>query len=73
MKHEKRKGTAWMFAVTFFIIVAGLALSVVKTDAYNKVRHHETFSGPGLFQPENTGEREVSVAAVPRGSTWAKV
>lgn len=73
LKHERRKGTALAFAVTFFMIVAGLALSVVKTDAYNKVRHHETFSGPGLFQPENTGEREVSVAAVPRGSTWAKV
>ena len=48
-------------------------LSVVKTNAYNRTVHHAVFSGAALFTSEEPPEKEVSVRAVPRDSTWSKV
>jgi len=70
MKNKKR--ILWSFALSFVLILAVLILSVVKTNAYNRVRHHETIEGPSLFTTEEA-ENLVSVSASARGSTWTKV
>ena len=74
MKKESRKHTALLvFAVTLLIALAVLAASVIKTNAYNNTRHHESFSGSGLFSPERTKEKPVSVEGAARSSTWTKL
>ncbi len=40
---------------------------------YNSREHQETFTGPELFTPEPLKGTDVSVAAVPRSSTWGKI
>ena len=40
---------------------------------YNSREHQETFTGPELFTPEPSKGTDVSVAAVPRSSTWGKI
>lgn len=73
MKKASEKKTALVFIAALCAILALLALSVGKTNAYNRVRHQETFSGARLFSPKEAQEQKVSVSAVPRASTWTKV
>ena len=74
MENKKKKNAAFIiFTVTLLAILACMIISVVKTNAYNSVRHHEIFSGAELFSTEASREEEVSVAAVPRSSTWGKI
>ncbi len=70
MKNKKR--ILWSFSLSFLLILAVLILSVVKTNAYNRVRHHETVEGPALFTTEEA-DNLVSVSASARASTWTKV
>ena len=72
-KSENRKKIVILFVVTLMIAIVCLAASLIKTNAYNDQRHYETFSGEGLFSPEAPQTKEVSVAAVPRSSTWGKI
>ena len=73
MRDETRKKTVFLFAAALAAILAVLALSVVKTDAYNRAKHFETFSGPTLFSPGDGRAEGVFVNAVPRSSTWGKI
>ena len=73
MKKENEKRNILIFVVAFLLVVVGIALSILKTNAYNSVRHHEEFSGAGLFGAQNEKDNDVSVKAAPRGSTWTKV
>ena len=73
MKTDNRKRNALLFVLTFLLALAVLVLSVVKTNAYNRTVHHAVFSGAALFTSEEPPEKEVSVRAVPRDSTWSKV
>lgn len=73
MKTGHRKTAAVWFIVTIVIALLCLAASVIKTSAYNSVRHQKVFAGPALFSADDAQERDVSVKAIPRSSTWAKV
>ena len=73
MKPENRKKTQIVFLAFLILAVLLFAASVIKTNAYNNAMHTETFAGPELFSPEDAPAGSVSVAAVPRGSTWTKV
>ena len=61
------------YSVTRIVILSVFALSAIKTSAYNRLRHHETFSGAELFSADTASSREVSVKAIPRSSTWGKI
>lgn len=39
-KHSGRKRTLLIFTVTLIIIAAMFAMSVIKTDSYNRSQHH---------------------------------
>ena len=73
MKQDNRKKTLLIFVITFVAILAVFALSVVKTTAYNRTVHRETFSGPALFSAEEAQTGAVTVKAAPRSSTWGKI
>ena len=62
-----------VFALILAVIIVLFAVSVIRTDAFNRMKHTAVFSGPTLFSPEDSKAAEVSVSAVPRGSTWTKV
>lgn len=77
-KNQNGKRMVMVFGVVLALALGCLGLSVAKNNAYNSKVHHDTFQKSELFaetgsSPEGAGERDVSVAAVPRGSTWTKV
>ena len=73
MKQNNRKKAAWIFAVTFLIVLAVLAAAMLKTSAYNHTRHHADLAGTAVFSERGAQAEGISVTAVPRGSTWTKV
>lgn len=60
------------FFITLLIIVTLAFFSVLKTNDYNSIRHHDIISGAELFAPEGTSKRAVSIKGTPRSSTWTK-
>ena len=70
---KRNKRTPLIFAATLAIILVVLATSAIKTNAYNNQAHLETFSGAGLFSPDEARKEDVSVTAVPRSDTCTKV
>lgn len=73
MKNDKARKSAFIFAATLMIVFAVFAVSVIRTNTYNGVRHHETLTGEGLFSQKGGREKGIFVSAVPRSSTWTKV
>ena len=73
MKNDKTRKAQLRFAVALLIVVVIFAMSVLKTSAYNSAQHRELFAGPALFTPEGDSTKPVSVAAIPRSSTWGKI
>ncbi len=55
------------------LVAAIFVLSIVRTNAYNSARHVVSIAGEEFFSPKAAREREVSIVAVPRGSTWEKI
>ncbi len=72
MKRKTSRTVFLYFAVTFLIVAAVLAVSAIRTDAYNRMKHEASFSGAEWFSPEGAQTMGVSVKAAVRGSTWAK-
>lgn len=72
MKNDKRKKAIIIFIVMLIIIIALFAASVLKTNAYNNLKHKETFSGELLFSADHEETNPVSIKAIPRSSTWTK-
>ena len=70
---KNRKTAPILFTAVLILILLLLGFSMLKTRAYNSVRHRAAFAGPDLFSAEDAGERDVSIRAVPRASTWEKV
>ena len=73
MKEGNRKRNRILAMFALIAIAAVFILGVMKTAAYNRAEHHAVFSGPALFTSEDAHTEEVSVIAVPRGSTWGKI
>ena len=72
-KDQDRKKAMIVFIIALAIALGCLIASVIKTDAFNHMKHHEVFAGEGLFAAEDAKEKEVSVVAAARSSTWTKV
>ena len=72
MKRKNRRTAIAVFVVTFLALVAVLAASVIKTNAYNNTRHRADLSGQDLFSQEGAQTNGVTVSAAPRGSTSKK-
>ena len=47
LKNDRKKRTA-VFAVSLILVLVCFAVSVIKTQAYNSVLHHEVFAGQKL-------------------------
>ena len=73
MKRRSKKRTMIAFIAVLVLVIACFCISVIKTSTFNNARHHEVFSGTELFSQEDARARAVSVAAVPRSSTWGKI
>ncbi len=67
-----RKRTIAAFIITLAVIMAMLAFSVIKTDAYNRKDHHVAFAGDSLFTDMPSDSIPVSINALARSSTWTK-
>ena len=77
-KTKASKKTVVVFIITLLVAIGCFGISVVQTEAYNSTRHSASFTGGTLFaeegsQPEGADTKDVSVAAIPRSSTWTKV
>ena len=73
-KKQKRKTATIIFLVTLILALALLGASVLKTNAFNRTKHYESFPGVRLFDLDDAQEDyEVSVRAVARSSTWGKI
>ncbi len=72
MKIENRKSMAF-FVITLIIAIGCMAAGLIDNSAFNRQVHQVIYSGPELFNAENTGEQDVSVAAAARSSTWTKL
>ena len=73
MKKPNKKAKPAVFVVTFLAAVVILIVSVIKTNAYNRVRHHETLAGPALFTTAESRSKPVTVRSEARSSTWTKL
>lgn len=78
LKNQKNKRAFVVFGVVLMLALGCLGISVAKNNAYNSKVHQDTFSRAELFAevgtlPEGAEDKNVSVAAIPRGSTWTKV
>ncbi len=78
VKQKNSKRRIAVFVAMLALALGCLGVSVAQTHAYNSAKHSEVFTGSGLFAeegatPEGAAEKDVSVAAVPRSSTWTKV
>ena len=72
IKKDSKTRTIIIFAVALFLIIICFESSRLKTRAYNKAVHSDTFSGSTLFDSDpEVGD--VSVSAVARSSTWGKI
>ena len=73
MKKISLKTTFLFFGLSLSVIGLLFVLSVVRTEAYNRVEHTALLEGAALFGEEAPEEGSFSVKAVPRSSTWSKV
>ena len=69
MKSGKR--TVLIYIAALLAVIILFAISVIRVDIYNKIEHHKALSGEALFTSEKRSG-DVTVSAVPRGSTWTK-
>ena len=65
-------------AISLFIVILGIAITcliicIVRTNEFNHMERHESFSGDALFSQSEERREGVSVNAVPRSNTWTKV
>ncbi len=62
-----------IFLITLIAALAILALSIIKTKAYNAENHMAEFSGEALLTAENAQAEKVTATAAARNSTWTKL
>ncbi len=70
---KKRKIFAILFSVTLCVIIALFILSVIETDKFNKMVHEDSFTGENLFRVDDDRDKDLSVRAETRTSTWTKL
>ena len=72
MKYDRNKREV-IFAISLMAIVAMFLISALNISRYNEENFEKTFTGTELFVSEDPHTADVSIIAVPRGSTWTKV
>ena len=72
MKTKNNKKAIIAFGVGLLVIAALFASVCIKTNVYNNKVHHKTVESEILFS-EASKEKGLSVAALPRNSTWGKI
>ena len=70
---RKRKTFTVLFSVTLCIIAALFILNVIKTRQYNAAVHEDSFTGENLFRVDDDRDKDLSVRAETRSSTWTKL
>ena len=70
---DKKKLAVSIFTVTFIILLFVFVMSIVKTHTYNSTVHKDTFEAGNLFVIDDDKNKDVSVKAEARSSTWTKV
>ena len=73
MEKRNSKKAVLLFGVAFILIIAVFVISVFKLRMFNNTKHQAVFRDSALFSGEEADSKAVSVTAVPRDSTWAKV
>lgn len=73
MKKRNIKRAAIIFIVALVVAVGCLIGGIIKTDIYNRTKHVDTFAGDKLFSADASKDRDVTIVAVPRSSTWGKI
>ena len=73
MKRETQKKARVLFLAALAVIFAIFVASVLKTDAFNRTRHHASFAGESLFYGDGSSFPGVTVRASARSSTWGKI
>lgn len=74
MRRSKRENTAIIIFVSSLILILLIcAMSIMRTNEYNREVHYELFSGDELYSEEVESEKEVTIKAIPRSNTWTKI
>ncbi|MBO4882284.1 MAG: HD-GYP domain-containing protein [Lachnospiraceae bacterium] len=74
MRRERKRSTAFLqFSSVLAVVLIIFAFSVIRTKSYNQTVHDVMYSGDELFSADTESTKEVSVKAIPRGSTWSKI
>ncbi len=65
---------ALLFSITLVLILICFVISILKTDAYNKVRHTDNYMGSDILSLEDkeTKKSDVSIEIAQRSDTWTK-
>ncbi len=77
LQNKNVKKMTVVFIVVLVLGLGCLGVSIAQVNAYNSTNHQASFTGASLFaeeggSPEGAGSKDVSVAVVPRSSTWTK-
>ncbi len=74
---NKRLGkyqNALLFGITLIIILICFIISILKTNAYNKIHHIDNYKGSDILSlgEQKNQQSGVSISVIPRSDTWSK-
>ncbi len=66
--------SVFLFSITLILILICFIMSILKTNAYNKVHHIDDYKGSDIlsFRKQKSQRANVSISVDPRGDTWSK-
>jgi len=70
---KNKKLVTAVFALTFAVILGIFIVSVVRTGSFNRKVHQDSYTGEALFRVEDSKNKNLSVRAETRSSTWTKL
>ena len=69
---KRGKKVIIVFASALAVVIAIFAAAIIRTNIFNSASHQAVFEGDELFHSDGN-DRNVTVVAVPRNSTWGKI
>ena len=70
---NKKKTIIILFACALAVIGVLFVLSIIETDRFNKTVHRDSYTGSDLFRVDDNRDKDLSVRAETRSSTWTKL
>ncbi len=67
-----KKKVCILFVLVFILICGLYAAGLLKTTAYNQLKHERTFTGAEFYGETAENDNDVSIKCIPRTSTWTK-